>query len=233
MLFRTSEGNFGDDLNSWLWPKLAPEVCDAASAALFLGIGTIISRSLPPDKIKVVFGAGCAAHPPKDIQKNWFFYAVRGPLTAARLNLAPDLAITDPAMLVRRFRTSNPAKIHDFAFMPHYQSFHHVDWTELCKREGIKLIDPRESVEKVIAEIEQTKLLLTEAMHGAIVADALRVPWVPLRIYGHFYELKWRDWTQSIEVPLNISDLKPLYDSSAMGASPAAARAIKKGLASV
>src|SRR2546423_7175147 len=118
MLFRTSEGNFGDDLNSWLWPKLAPEVCEPASAALFLGIGTIISRSLPPDKIKVVFGAGCAAHPPRDLRKNWFFYAVRGPLTAARLNLAPDLAITDPARRVRRSRSSNPAKPDAFPFMP-------------------------------------------------------------------------------------------------------------------
>ena len=44
-------------------------------------------------------------------------------------------------------------------------------------------------------------------MHGAIVADALRVPWIPARLYGHFMEFKWRDWTESIEVPLELASM--------------------------
>jgi succinoglycan biosynthesis protein ExoV len=95
--------------------------------------------------------------------------------------------------------------------MPHLQSMPHADWEALCARIGFHCIDPRSGVERVLRELQETELLLAEAMHGAIVADALRVPWIPVRMYGRFAEFKWQDWSQSIRVPLKLTDVPPIY----------------------
>jgi len=87
-----------------------------------------------------------------------------------------------------------------------------ADWPALCARAGIKCIDPRNPVERVLTELRQTELLLAESMHGAIVADALRVPWIAVRMYGRFTQFKWQDWTESVRVPLRIVDVPPVFE---------------------
>jgi succinoglycan biosynthesis protein ExoV len=209
---KTPKGNFGDDLNLWLWPRLAPEVCDEQDSTLFVGIGTILGHHIPPKPVKVVFGAGCGKLGPlPKIDDRWKIYCVRGPLTAARLGLDPALALVDPAILVRRFLNHPSRPKYPVSFMPHLQSMPHADWEALCARIGFHCIDPRAGVERVLRELQETELLLAEAMHGAIVADALRVPWIPVRMYSRFAEFKWQDWSQSIRVPLKLTDVPPIY----------------------
>jgi succinoglycan biosynthesis protein ExoV len=209
---KTPDGNFGDDLNLWLWPRLAPEVCDEQDSTLFVGIGTILGHHIPRKPVKMVFGAGCGKPGPlPKIDDRWKIYCVRGPLTAARLGLDPALALVDPAILVRRFLDHPSRPKYPVSFMPHLQSMPHADWEELCARIGFHCIDPRAGVERVLRELQETELLLAEAMHGAIVADALRVPWIPVRMYSRFAEFKWQDWSQSIRVPLKLTDVPPIY----------------------
>jgi len=87
-----------------------------------------------------------------------------------------------------------------------------------------------ELVEEILREIQQSELLIAEAMHGAIVADALRVPWVPARVYGNFMEFKWRDWTQSIQMPLEVAEIPPLFGGRLMSGK-GTVHALKKVLA--
>ena len=50
---RTPSGNFGDDLNTWLWPTLLGETFfDTNEDSLFLGVGTILNQKIPriPEK---------------------------------------------------------------------------------------------------------------------------------------------------------------------------------------
>lgn len=208
---KTPEGNFGDDLNPWLWSRLAPEVCDESDPRLFIGIGTILSHRIPSEGIKIVLGAGCGYSKPPVLDSKWRIYAVRGPLTAARLKLDSNLALTDPAMLVRKFPNPSGAKTFPISFMPHHQSMLNANWVNLCSRASIHCIDPRNPVEKVLSEIQQSEVLLAEAMHGAIVADALRVPWVAVRMYSQFLDFKWNDWSQSINVPLTVATIPPVF----------------------
>jgi succinoglycan biosynthesis protein ExoV len=208
---KTPQGNLGDDLNPWLWSRLAPEVCDDRISALFVGIGTIISHRVAAEPLKMVFGAGWGGGRRPKIDDKWRFYCVRGPLTAAELRLDPALALADPAILVRRVLLPASRKCYPVSFMPHHQSMPKADWLALCARVGFHCIDPRAGVDRVLGEIQATELLLAEAMHGAIVADALRVPWIPVRLYGRFNEFKWRDWTQSIQVPFRCVDVPPVF----------------------
>ena len=56
--YRDAWGNFGDDLNPWLWPRLLPGHFDRRGDELVLGIGTVLNHRAPRAPVKQVFGAG-------------------------------------------------------------------------------------------------------------------------------------------------------------------------------
>lgn len=55
---KISGGNFGDDLNTLLWPKLFPDLNDLKGHLLFYSIGTLLDGSHAPVMRRVVLGAG-------------------------------------------------------------------------------------------------------------------------------------------------------------------------------
>lgn len=76
------------------------------------------------------------------------------------------------------------------------------DWQDATARAGLHYIDPCGDVERVITDILASDLVVTEAMHGAIVADALRVPWIPVRPLQAPHRGKWLDWATALDVHL-------------------------------
>ena len=196
--YRDPVGNFGDDLNLWLWPRLVPGLLDEDDGRLFLGIGTVINHRVPADPEKTVLGAGVGYGRAPTLDARWTIYGVRGPLSAWALGLSPRMALTDPAALVRTMGGPPEAKRYPLAFMPHHASARRADWPQCCRLAGVHYIEPRASVPEVLREIGRTHLLVTEAMHGAIVADALRVPWVAARFYDGIHAFKWEDWCGSL-----------------------------------
>lgn len=217
--------NFGDDLNEWLWPQLIPEIgVDDASNTIFLGIGSILYDSFPPEARKVVLGSGYGGYTARPtVDERWNFYFVRGPRTAAALGLDPNIAVTDAAILLRTVRSSAQAdkKRYPVSFMPHWESAQWGDWSEVTEAAGVHYIDPRSSVESTLEQLASTELLITEAMHGAIVADALRVPWVPVTPTNPQHNFKWHDWCESLGID---------YQPNRLGASSAPEYARLKGI---
>lgn len=206
--------NFGDDLNNWLWPRLLPDlIADGDESQLLLGIGSILSDALPPEPAKVVFGAGPGGHRSKPaIDESWYFYFVRGPRTAQMLGLPAALAVTDPAILVRASEeaVAPVPKRYAVSFMPHWESAQFGAWQQVTERAGVHLIDPRSPVEQTLEDLKATELLITEALHGAVVADALRVPWIPVRPASRTHQFKWLDWCESLSLK---------YEPQSLGAS--------------
>jgi succinoglycan biosynthesis protein ExoV len=177
-------GNVGDDLNPWLWGRLIPDLLDDDATTLFLGIGTLLNDRLPAARRTVVFGTGAGyGRRPPVLDARWAVYCVRGPLTAAALRLPKHLAITDPAALVATLGVRPHSDGRTPAFMPHHVSAARADLTAICADVGLRFVDPRWSVDRVLGELCSTSVLVTEAMHGAILADALRIPWIPVVCY--------------------------------------------------
>jgi succinoglycan biosynthesis protein ExoV len=200
--------NFGDELNLWLWPRVF-NFFDECSRHVFVGIGTIINNDLPQwmnDANNVVFfssGAGYGNGVFLKKQRNWRIYCVRGPLSAKRLKLPQQFAITDGAVLLKRYfdPVSNDHRKHKFSYMPHFRHGNPHLFQAICQKLGIHYIDPSGDIEGIITDILHSNMLISEAMHGAIIADTLRVPWIPVRTSPRILPFKWLDWCASIKVP--------------------------------
>jgi succinoglycan biosynthesis protein ExoV len=212
--YRDSIGNFGDDLNPWLWDRLLPGFFDGVPDSLFLGIGTIIRHGLPEHARKIVFGAGMGYGDPPVLDPTWEFHCVRGPMTAARLGLPARYAVTDAAALVATVFDSTRYHRRHVSFMPHHVSAALFDWRRLCRQLGIQYLDPSAPVRRTLAQIAQSRVVIAGAMHGAIIADTLRVPWIPVLIYEHINPFKWADWCASLDLEYSPVRLRPLFDDS-------------------
>ncbi|MEA5462289.1 polysaccharide pyruvyl transferase family protein [Leptothoe sp. PORK10 BA2] len=214
---RDGQPNFGDELNTWLWPQFLPDFFDDDGTTQFIGTGTLINHRLPERttdaKRLIIFSSGAGYEKTlPTIPSHWQIACVRGPLSAKRLQLPRQKAITDGGILVRRCFTPTGQKNNAYAFMPHihHANFANVAWKTLCADMGIGYIDPRWPVEQILQAISQTEVLLAEAMHGAIVADALRTAWIPVITSPRILRFKWQDWCASIGVPYRPWQLLPL-----------------------
>ena len=233
--YRDRNGNFGDDLNPWLWPKLLPPgTLDDDPSSVFVGIGTILGRSLPVEPIKWVMGSGTGYSQVPPLDETWRFMCVRGPMTASALGLAPELAATDPAALVHRQTGLTGLARTSVAFMPHHVSIAQFDWRTLCDRIGLRYVDPGAPVDATLAALAGSALVISESLHGAIVADALRIPWIPVVCYDHILAFKWHDWAASVGVHYLPEVLPSLSDREAVLALGSRSRnAVKRALRSV
>jgi succinoglycan biosynthesis protein ExoV len=207
-------GNFGDELNRWLWSGLLPHVwSNADNDVLFVGIGTVLDRNLPRARLTIVFGTGTGyTSAPADIATHpsrWRIYGVRGPLTARALNLDIRTAMTDPAILLATLREFTGLDRHGVIFIPHWKSVRYGDWQGICKTLGIEYVDPCQDSKLVVRRIAAAEKVIAESMHAAIIADAFRVPWIPVALSREISPFKWVDWASSLDVAYRPVCLPP------------------------
>lgn len=223
--------NFGDELNKLIWPHYLPDVFDNDPAEKFIGIGTLLNNGIPPSQTNIVVGAGVGYGALPDMKGAWEIYCVRGPMSAKALKLDKSLAIIDPGVLVNRLLSGiSLEKKWKYGYMPHWINSTPV-WKEVCDNAGWVYIDPLWEVDRVLKTLGQTECLVAEAMHGAIVADAMGIPWIAAidEQNAHTLPFKWLDWCASINVkyvPVLITGVKELYQEHYQKAS--AAEALKE-----
>ncbi|MBB5712157.1 polysaccharide pyruvyl transferase family protein [Sphingomonas xinjiangensis] len=231
--YEDPKGNFGDDLNEWLWDRAAPGFVNDDPSCHLIGIGTLLGswfeKALPAQALKVVIGTGSGGKGALvDLSNNWKLYGVRGPLTAAYYRLAPNLITADPAVLINEFSELFQTTGRDgVGFMPHVWSAREWDWQTHCQRLGITYIDPHADSLKTISSIGKLNKVITEAMHGAIVADALRVPWVAVSISRRFDAVKWADWAGALSVDVKFHQILELRRSPPAFSYSSFKRAVK------
>ncbi len=199
--------NFGDELNLLLWPRLLPGLLDDDPAELFLGIGSVLDSRHAPHALKVVAGAGYGGYERLPVlDASWTIHWVRGPDTARLLGLPETYGLGDPAMLLPQAGFGRLAG-DAVGFMPHFESLERGAWAAAAAAAGIELIDPRSEPAAIISAIGNCRLLLSEAMHGAIVADALRVPWIAVQPLAAVHRAKWYDWADALDLRIDFHAL--------------------------
>lgn len=211
--YKSKAGNFGDDLNEWLWDELLPGWSAALPGTVLVGVGTIINDLLPLGSPKIVVGSGLGyglGEMSKQLISECRFLAVRGPRSAASLGLPAERGIIDPAALIADLEGFRGiAKTDQVIFIPHEASVKRHDWAAICARAGVKYVSPQGESKQVIREIAAARLVITESMHGAILADSFGVPWHGVSISYLFNRDKWLDWADSVGLEPKIEPLFP------------------------
>ncbi len=213
-----ADPNFGDQLNAWLWERLLPGRW-TDDGPLFSAIGTLLGRSLPRSDHTIVFSSGVGYGALPDMKPSHMdVVCVRGPFTARVLGLPPEAAVTDGAALLATLEECRPvpsSRRHGVVFIPHHLAEDIGHYQDVCDRVGIEYLSPRIDSREVIDRLRFAKLVLADSMHAAIVADTLRVPWIPTASSDQINTFKWLDWASSMEIPYDPSPLGP---SSVAGA---------------
>ncbi len=208
--WRGSHRNFGDELNGLLWPRLLPDFFDRNADTQFLGIGSILDDRHDPKVRKVVAGSGYGGYQPRiALDETWVMHWVRGRRTARLLGLPAAMGIGDPASLLPLAGLTPARESRDIGFMPHFESAVRGAWQDVSARAGVTLIDPRDDPLAVIAAIGRCRVLISEALHGIIVADALRVPWIAIRPLAPIHRPKWIDWAETLDLDIAFRALPP------------------------
>lgn len=215
IFYYRQNSNFGDHLNAWMWDALVPGLSSMPSTYMLCGIGTLLSDLMPAQRRWLVVGSGTGYSPPPDLQRGeWKFACVRGPLTARAMGLPESTAVTDSAILIAAAPDGTgqalPAEQREgVIFIPHWKQLRFGRWREVCDAAGVEFVSPLQDSRKVLAHIRRAKLMLADAMHAAICADTLRVPWVALSISSENHSFKWLDWTLGMQVDYRPHRLPP------------------------
>jgi succinoglycan biosynthesis protein ExoV len=228
--YKSDIGNFGDDLNEWLWPQIFDGI-DQCNNIYFIGIGSILDENIGKDynlqynKKKIVFGTGVRPSLQFDassFDSTWDIKFLRGPLSSQVLGNKYEY-ITDAAYALRQLNSfeqlRNTEKKYEFSLMPYFMSLPYLNWEAICEELGYHYISPcsESGIEFTLREIAASKRLITEAMHGAIAADILRVPWSKFVFStydtenAHISNFKWNDWLFSIGLKYIDTVYIPLY----------------------
>ena len=229
LYYQSPTGNFGDDLNVSLWPQLIPDFHSLLPDSVFVGIGTILDERIPQEKHVVVMGTG---HRPNEetfsLSPQWSIYGVRGHLTTDAVGLPKKMAIGDPAHLIAKVARYNAfGESSVVGLVPHYSSLEADEqgWKRCAELCDLKLISPCNEVDAVVNEIAKCDRVLTESLHGAIVADTLRIPWLSLRSTTKHLEgmkvnsFKWQDWCSTLSLQHDPIDLPLLWRASGLAGS--------------
>ncbi|MFK8037039.1 MAG: polysaccharide pyruvyl transferase family protein [Crocinitomicaceae bacterium] len=217
--------NFGDAINPIVFNHFIGEYLNEDSSEVIVGIGSILGLFKKPENCKKIYvfssgfakGAISTYGEPIEIDDDFDIICLRGKGTAEAMGLNPDLGIADGALLLPLAYPSEPKKKrkYQFSFMPHSGTLDvFEDWKSICQSLDIHLIDPRKSPEAVMDELMDTEVLLAEAMHGGIIADAYRIPWIPVKTIATINEFKWKDYCDSVNLNYNPNRTDTLYSRS-------------------
>lgn len=217
--------NFGDDINPFLLGKLFDSALIESDDVCLVGIGTIIgddtTQAIGHYRQKVVFTSGVGYYDLEHgFDDSWDFVCVRGPNTARKLGLPAERGICDGAILLADVYPPRPqTERSGTVFIPHVNSTlsSEAGLKEICTALGLTYLSPSAPFEAFIDTVRSAALVMAEAMHGAILADALRTPWIPL-CYFHHNRFKWEDWLLSIERSYECHAIGPaVWDEERQG----------------
>lgn len=198
--------NWGDDinftfLNNIFETQLVQNTCGATVINYCL-IGSILNNNYVNSKT-VVWGSGTQDTTIKIKHKPKVVLAVRGPLTRKYLISqgikCPEI-YGDPSVLLPYFYKPEVKKKYKIGLIPHFESLDSPIVKALCKNKDIHLIKMRgyNYWTDVIDEILSCEYIVSESLHGLIMAETYGVPNLWCKITLNKYNVKFHDYFLSI-----------------------------------
>lgn len=174
MFWHIGRPNFGDDINPALFEALTGvpiRLTRDRTAPHFLGMGSIAAKAT---EASVILGAGLIAPEPPAARPRRII-ALRGVLSQNLLAPDAQVMLGDPMVLIDRLVRATPEI--DIGFVPHVGSF---PLARKIAPPDMHVIDPGKAPWQVIRDIARCRRILSQSLHGLIVADALAIPnlWV-------------------------------------------------------
>jgi len=198
---RWPKNNFGDNLNDIIFDRLGVTNKIAFKKTnlqnlppnTYLGLGTLLTNKLRSKT--TVCGSGVDGNSVPSVPQDYLF--VRGKLSAQKLGISQDYALGDTAYFLTEFIQSLAAdkKTRKIGVIPHWQ-------TNYTGADAIPVTLP---VDEFIYRVSECEYIHAEAMHGAICADILRIPFTPVVLGRNFNHTKWLDWASVLEIPLEFN----------------------------
>jgi len=201
--------NFGDKLNDIIFPSIGINNriefnklnLQNLPKCTYLGLGTLLSKKIHSNVI--VVGSGAFGRKCPSVSLDYKF--VRGKLTANFLNLDEKLGKGDTAYFLKNYiqNKSSTIKTENIGIIPHYKNNNLL-------LPGRHVISPELPVDEFIYKVSQCKVILAEAMHGAICADILRIPWAPISLDENNYPIqhfKWNDWASVFDLDITFGTI--------------------------
>lgn len=216
--------NFGDDVNPFLLSRIfSPQVIDSPRVCI-MGIGSILNdrnvTALAGFERKVVFSTGAGYETlAQPLDASWQVACVRGPKTATLMRLDAEKAVCDGAVLLSEFHDVVPAgQRRGVAFVPHVHSDRAIGrgLRGICEELGLDYVTPALPHDAFVQAVSRAEWVLTEAMHGAILADTMRTPWQCCHILHH-NRFKWQDWCGSVGADYDPVWLGPRFSEGGAG----------------
>ena len=234
----SSKPNFGDCLSPLIVECVsgckvvhaAPTDCD------LVAIGSLLQRIRNHwwNRRIHIWGTGFIEEG-KSTGSRHYIHAVRGPLSAARLE--SDVKVYgDPGLLAALLLDGKViAKKFQISILAHYKDKDSAELTRLLELyPDAHLIDVFSDPIEVLSGIAASHLVLSSAMHGLIAADALGVPNVRLVLSGNLRggDYKFIDYYRGINtVPLPVPDLgRARFEELVDGYSRPELDTVKQGL---
>ena len=198
---RWPKNNFGDNLNDVIFDRLGvtekiafkkPNL-ENIPPNTYLGLGTLLTNKLRSKTI--VCGSGVDGKTIPTVKQEYLF--VRGKISAAKLGISQDLALGDTAYYLTEYiqKLAAPKKTKKYGIIPHWQ-------TNYKSEDVIPITLP---IEEFIYRVSECEYIKAEAMHGAICADILRIPFSPIIIGNNFNHTKWIDWATGLGIELEFN----------------------------
>lgn len=236
--------NFGD----WLSPLIvelitgrpvehaSPDNCD------MIAIGSLVEVMLESTRREPVqlWGTGFIQDGPSCNDNRIQATALRGPLTAARLDHVHNVALGDPGLLCHHLLDRRPPKKYALGIIPHYVDLEHPLITEYRRNGQYPILSPLMQPQDFIHAVAECEVVISSALHGNITADSLGIPnrWMILSelVLGKGY--KFQDYlglfniqkTSPIDLPLPDLVTHDLIDSIIEGYSRPGLETIQEGL---
>lgn len=202
-------GNFGDELSPWIVERLSGQqvIHSSLERAELVAIGSLLEPHLVPKAAwstyrGSIWGSGrMFANGIVDLAAAQVT-ALRGRHTHAGVGISSssEPVLGDPGLLVSDLIDRQPASM-TLGILPHWSERQHFFFrSRICQERSVEVIDPCAPVGEILQRLSRCQYILSSAMHGLIVADALGIPnrWLRMntgreQIHG-YPEFKYLDY---------------------------------------